>query len=299
MPLGMVPTVLALAGPTAAGKSELALDLAEEWGATILSADAMQVYRGLDIGTAKLPLEERRGIPHVGLDVVSPEEPFDARSFVDLAWPLLREGRPVLVAGGTSLYLQALQRGLVETPPVDPELRSQLMADGRAWERLREVDPDLAARLNPRDQVRVVRGLEVFLSSGLRLSVLQAAHQQAPDQVRVVGLWLDREDLDQRIQRRLLEMREAGYLEEVAGLLRAGVPRGAKPMRSLGYRYLTEHLLDGLPLEEAWRCTERDTRTFARKQRTWMRSLRFPRVQGNFAEAGRDAARRAFGEAVR
>ncbi len=195
-----------------------------------------------------------------------------------------------MVAGGTSLYIRSLIRGLVGTPAVDAALRAELelLADPHA--ELARVDPALAARLHPRDRVRVVRGLEVYRQTGQRLSALQLAHAVAPDRVPARGLWLDRADLRARIDRRLGQMMEAGYLEEVRGLLAAGVPRAARPMQSLGYRHLADHLVDGVGLDEALRKTSRDTWQLARKQRNWMRSLGFARVEGEALDAALAAA---------
>lgn len=292
---------LVLAGPTATGKTEAALAVAERWGAVILSADAMQVYRGFDIGTAKASREERARAPHFGIDVADPEEAFDVGDFLALAGPLLADARPLVVAGGTSLYLRSLARGLVATPPVDPALRAELEAADDLHARLAAVDPALAARLHPHDRVRLVRGLEVWLTSGRRLSELQAAHAEAADAVPTVGLWFERDDLYARIDQRVEGMIEGGYVAEVEDLLAAGVPREAKPMRSLGYRHLCDHLLGeldtGAPiaLDEAVRRTQRDTRHFARKQRNWRKQLGYPEVWGGHVEAALRAAERAFG----
>ncbi len=267
--------VLAVGGPTASGKSALAVEIARRCGAVVLSADAMQVYRGMDIGTGKITVEERRGVPHFGLDLRDPDEPFDVADFLELADAVLREHDRVIVAGGTALYLRALRRGLVPTPKPDPALRAALESEPDLHGRLARVDPTLAERLHPNDRVRLIRGLEVYLLTGERLSALQAAHARAPDRVDVVGVWLDRSDLDARIDARVHRMMEAGYLEEVRRLLDAGYGPGLKPMRSLGYRHLTAHVLEGVPLGEAVRRTQRDTRRFARKQRTWRRQLGF------------------------
>lgn len=288
------PQVLVLAGPTAAGKSAAALWVAEQYGATIVSADAMQVYRRFDIGTAKATAQERARVPHVGIDVVEPDEPFDAADFVALADAAMATGRVVL-AGGTHFYLRAFQRGLVETPPVDRALRAELEARTDLHQALAQVDPALAARLHPNDHLRLVRGLEVFLASGQRLSDLQVDHATEPDRVQVRGLWLDRDDLGDRIDRRVDAMMAAGYLDEVRALLASGVSRQAKPMLSLGYRHLCDHLLDALPLDEAVRRTARDTRHFARKQRTWLRNLGYPQVTGEAMDAVKAAAAQVWG----
>jgi tRNA dimethylallyltransferase len=268
--------VVVLAGPTAAGKSARAVELALAADAVVLSADAMQVYRGFDVGTGKVTAAERRGVPHFGLDLVDATEPYDAAAWATLADEVVRTHPRVVVAGGTTLWLRSWLYGLVETPPVDPGLRAALEALPDPHAALAEVDPALAARLHPHDRLRVVRGLEVFHQTGRRLSELQAAHGAATPRFPFVVARLDREDLFERIERRVHQMLADGYLAEVRGLLERGVPPECRPMRSLGYRHLTEHLLGGLPLEEAVRRTIRDTRHFARKQRTWMRSLGWP-----------------------
>ncbi len=287
--------MLILGGPTASGKTEAALAVAQDWGAVVVSADAMQVYRGMDIGTATPSVAERGGVPHVGLDVVDPDQPFDVADFLALADAALAGDRPVVVAGGTGLYLHALVRGLVQTPPVDPTLRAELEADPDLHARLVEADPVLASRLHPNDRVRLVRGMEVWLQAGERLSDLQSAHAAAPDRLDAVGLFLDRDDLDDRIDRRVHAMMDAGYVDEVRGLLDAGYRRDLKPMLSLGYRHLAAHLLDGLDLAEAVRRTQRDTRRFARKQRTWHNTLGHPVVRQDSVAAARAAASDAFG----
>lgn len=284
------PPALILAGPTAAGKTAASLEVARAFGAVVVSADAMQVYRGMDIGTAKATPEERGEVLHYGLDVVEPHEPFDAAAFVALADAArTRHGR-VVIAGGTSLYIQAFVRGLVATPPVDPALRQRLEGLEDVHAELARVDPELAARLHPNDRKRLVRGLEVFLQTGARLSELQAAHAAAPDRVPAAGLWLDREPLRPRIGERLGVMLRRGYVDEVRRLLDAGVGRDTKPMRSLGYRHLADHLCDDLELEEAVRRIERDTWSFARKQRNWMRVLGYPRVLDEHCGAALAAA---------
>ena len=270
------PHVLIVAGPTAAGKTALAVELALAWDAVVLSADAMQVYRGMDIGTAKVTPAEARGVPHFGLDRVAPDDAYDAGRFLADAAAVVEAHPRVVVCGGTGMWLHALVHGLVATPPVDPALRASLEGLPDLWDRLAAVDPVLAARLHPHDRVRLVRGLEVFHATGRPLSSLHAAHAAAPTHVQAAGVWVDRDDLDARIDARVERMMEAGYLDEVARLLEAGVSRLAKPMRSLGYRHLADHLLDGVPRDEAVRRTQRDTRRFARKQRNWSRQLGWP-----------------------
>jgi tRNA dimethylallyltransferase len=279
------PEVLVIGGPTASGKTGLAIRIAQRTGAVIVSADAMQVYRGMDIGTGKATVEERGGITHFGVDLRDPDEAFDVADFIRVADHVIAEHDRVIVVGGTSLYLRGLIRGLVETPPVVPALRAELEAAPDLHHRLEEVDPVLAARLHPNDRVRLVRGMEVFLSSGERLSALQEAHSKAPDRYRTAGFWLDRGDLYDRIDRRVLEMIEGGYCQEVENLLAAGYHRRLKPMQSLGYRHLCAHLLEGLALDEAVALTQRDTRRFARKQRTWHKNFALLTLNDDFTRA--------------
>jgi tRNA dimethylallyltransferase len=292
----VTPSVLVLAGPTASGKTEVAIAVAERFGAVVISADAMQVYRGLDIGTGKATAEQRASVRHYGIDLVAPDEPFDASRFVHLCGEVLEAHPRVILAGGTSLYIQALIRGLVATPPVDADLRARLEALPDPHAALAEVDPALAVQLHPHDRVRVVRGLEVWHQTGSRLSELRSAHAAREDRVRAVGLWLDRQDLDERIASRVDGMMERGYVAEVRGLVDRGYHRQLKPMLSLGYRHLCDHVIDGLPLDEATRRTVRDTRRFARKQRTWMRALGFPREEHDPLGLALEAARSLWGD---
>lgn len=275
---------LVLLGPTGAGKSDVALRLAERYGATVVSMDAMQVYRGMDIGTAKLPAADRARVPHRCIDVRDPDQPFTAADFVAEADAV--QG-PMILCGGTTFYFRAWERGLVPAPPVDPALRAELEALPDPHRLLAEVDPALAARLHPHDRVRVIRGLEVWRATGRRLSDLHAEAPRARRPCEVV--WLDRDDLYEALDRRVLGMMAAGYLDEVAGLLAAGWSRALKPMRSLGYLHLAAHLAGELELEEAVRRTQRDTRHLARKQRMFLRNAGY--VPGGDPE---EAARRAF-----
>jgi tRNA dimethylallyltransferase len=279
--MDLLSPVMVLGGPTAAGKTDAALEIARRFEAVIVSADAMQVYRGMDIGTGKVTAEQRALVPHFGLDRVEPDMPFDAAAFVSLADEVIATHPRVVVAGGTSLYLRALLVGLVETPSIEPELRQRLEALADPHAELQKVDPALALRLHPHDRVRIVRGLEVFHQTGQRLSELHDVHKAQGTRLAHRGLWLDRDvdELDERIERRVGLMLEQGYVQEVQRLLEAGYGRELKPMLSLGYRHLCDHVLDGLPIEEATRRTVRDTRRFARKQRTWNRTLGFPRLQ--------------------
>jgi len=298
------PGLLILAGPTAAGKTDAALAVARRWDVSLVSADAMQVYRGMDIGTAKEPPEVLQRFPHACVDVRDPTHEFTAADFAAETDSVIAEaqatGRGVVVVGGTGFYLRALLVGLAPAPSGDEAMRAELAALPDPHAALAAVDPELAAKLHPNDRVRVVRGLEVHALTGRPLSAIWAEHALSEPRYPSVRVWLDRDDLDERIDRRVLLMMERGYLDEVRRLLDAGVPRTAKPMRSLGYRHLADHLLDELALDEAVRRTQRDSRRFARKQRTFLRGLGgFQQVDARDREAVIAAAREAFGPAAR
>lgn len=271
--------LLIIGGPTAAGKTALALDLAARFDdVALVSADAMQVYRGMDVGTAKPPAEVLARFPHACIDVRDPDQPFNVADFLDEVDRAAARAERVVVVGGTPFWLSALVRPLASLPAGDPVVRAALESLPDPHARLAEVDPDSAARLHAHDRVRVVRALEVFELTGRTLTELQAAGPaRAVPPHRV--LWLDRDDLRPRIGERLERMMAGGfegrgpYLDEVRALLAAGFGTELKPMRSLGYAHLAEHLCAGLPLSEAVRRTERDTWRLARKQRSWARTM--------------------------
>jgi tRNA dimethylallyltransferase len=272
--------LIVVVGPTAAGKSDLALELAARLQAEVISADSQQVYRRFDVGTGKLTTEEQRGIPHHLLDIAEPDEPFSAARFVELADQAIAQirqrGRRVVVVGGTGLYVRALLRGLFSAPPSDPDLRREHQ---RVWSeegpgvlrrRLGEVDPEAVARFTPNDFVRISRALEVFEQTGVTISELQRRHGFA--QIRypavLLGLAPERARLRQHIDARVESMMRRGWLDEVRLLLRDGHGE-TRPMGSLGYRQLRAHLRGELDLLEALRQTKRDTWRFAKRQLNW------------------------------
>ncbi len=261
---------LIVSGPTGAGKSAFAMAIAERYGATLVSMDAMHVYRGMDIGTNKPSRGDRLRVRHVGIDIRNPDEDYSAAEFLKLAEAEADAG-PVVLCGGTPFYLRAWLLGLVSAPAGDPALRAELERLEDPHAALAAVDPVLAARLHPHDRVRVLRGLEVFRLSGVPLSTI---HAQDPQERREGGvIWIDRPDLDRVIDGRVLTMMDAGYAEEVRQLMEAGYGPQHKPMRSLGYRHLVDWLSGKSTEEDAIRLTQRDTRRYARKQRTFLRGL--------------------------
>lgn len=272
--------LLVIVGPTAAGKSALGVRLARELDGEVISADSMQVYRGFDIGTGKVTVAQREGVPHHLIDVVDPDDRYSAARFVEQAEPLISElaarGRQAVVVGGTGLYVRALLHGLFPTPEVDPELRARLQRqreqDGveALHRRLVEVDPESAAAVDPQDFVRIARALEIYQQTGQTASALRQQHafRAWRHPALLLGLRLAPERLRERIEARVDAMLEAGWLEEVTRLCQAGYAR-SHPMGALGYRQLAAHLRGELSYEDAVRLTKRDTRRFARRQRNW------------------------------
>jgi tRNA dimethylallyltransferase len=264
--------ILVLAGPTASGKSRLALELAERHDAHIVSADAMTVYRGLDIGTAKPSAEERGRVVHHAIDVRDPDGDFSVSDFLETI-RLAGAAHPrLIVAGGTLFYLRALLQPLADLPAADPSLRAELEATEDLHGLLVEVDPPTAARLHPNDRIRLVRALEVHRLTGVAMSELHArgSSTPAPDHPLI---WLDDEDLRPRIDARLQQMVEDGVIDEAKAALEAGWDPGLKPLQSFAYRHFLAHIAGEVDREEAIRCTARDTWRFARKQRTWKRNM--------------------------
>jgi tRNA dimethylallyltransferase len=283
--------LLLVGGPTASGKTAAAIHVACLHGATIVGADAMQVYRGLDIGTAKPPSCVLRRFPHACVDVRDLGEEFSVLDFVTAVREAEVRSTNVVVVGGTPFYLAALLRPLAPLPSADPLVRAELEALADPHAELRTVDPDSAAGLHPHDRVRVIRALEVHRLTGRRLSEIQ--RRETPDPVALEVAWLDRPDLDARIEARLGRMVERGYVREVERILAGGATGGEKPLRAFGYRHMVACVRGELTLDEALRRTARDTRRLARKQRTWARGLGLAAVHER-AEILL-AARRAFG----
>lgn len=275
--------VFAIGGPTCTGKTELALAVARAVDGELVGADSMQVYRGMDIGTATPRPEELGGVVHHMLSVVAPDQPYDAAAFardadraiVDIA----ARGKRVIVVGGTGLYLRVLLRGLQGAPGPEPGIRAEIMdrAGRDGWPALHaelgKLDPATARRLHPNDGVRILRALEVVRQSGVPMSEWQARHGFAKARFRfaLIGVDRDRQELNGRIDARVDGMLAAGFLDEVRALLEAGYGPTLKPMQGLGYKRLCEHLAGEVTLEEARDKIQADTRRLAKRQRTWFR----------------------------
>ena len=289
MPQPRVAPVIVVTGPTASGKSHAALELAERFGGEIVNADSMQVYRFLDVGTAKPTARERARVPHHLFDVVDPDVQYDAARYAREAAAAVGEihdrGRPVFLVGGSGLYIKALLEGLSVGVGRDPELRRTLeQGDEKAraagdpeWlhGRLREIDPIAARSLHPNDRVRLVRALELHAATGLAPSLVQRRGGE-PRRWRVVQLALDpgRDALGLRIDARCEAMIASGLLQEVRRLCDLGYGPELPSMRAIGYRHM-QPVVDGHEtLAGALEPMKRDTRRFARRQRTWLRGVR-------------------------
>jgi tRNA dimethylallyltransferase len=275
--------VLAIVGPTATGKSALAMALAERLGGEIVNADALQVYQGFDVGTAKPRPEERARVPHHLLDILEPNERYSAGEFARRAREAIAEiqgrGRAPIVVGGSGLYLRALFDGLSPVPPGDPEvrreLRERLESEGLAAlrEELISLDPVTAQRLGAGDTQRVLRALEVALVSGRPLSAWTAEQPFGTQGIAAVrvGLTLPRSILYDRIAGRVTQMLEAGWLDEVGTLLGRGFSPSLPAFQAIGYRQLVRYLGGMVSLELAVADIVRETRRFAKRQETWFR----------------------------
>ncbi len=276
------PLVLAVVGPTASGKTALAIEIAERFGAEIVNADSRQVYRGLDIGSAKPTPDQQQRVPHHLLDVVAPDEPFDCARFEQLARQAIadihRRGKRALVVGGTGLYVRVLRGGLFRGPGRDPRLRAELAAreaqcPGTLYAQLAQVDPVAAARLHPNDRVRLIRALEVYHQTGVPISDWQARHGFRGGAVRLVllGVRIAPAELRERIAARCRAMLERGLIEEIRSLYARGYPPELPALQSLGYRELGAYVRGETDLDTAVRRMVRATCQFAKRQRTWFR----------------------------
>lgn len=277
------PSVIIISGPTCVGKTGVAITLAELLGGEIISADAMQVYRHMDIGTAKPTQQEQARVPHHLIDVADPDEPFSAARFKTAAEAVIGElhdkGRPAFVVGGTGLYIKALTQGLFKVQKENGALRERLRAEVKnlgspaLHRRLQDIDPVAAAGIHPNDAYRIIRALEILELTGKPISEHHRAHGFLDDPYRVlkIGLFLDREILYQRINRRVDRMLEAGFLKEVKGLLHQGYSASLKSMGSIGYRHMTEYLQENVAWDETVRRFKRDTRRYAKRQLAWFK----------------------------
>jgi tRNA dimethylallyltransferase len=275
---------LAILGPTASGKSALALEVARRLGnAEILCCDSQQVYVGMDVGTAKATAEERREIPHHLLDLVRPDETFHAARWAERAREALHDvaarGRLPIVVGGTGLYFRALTAGMFEAPPPDAAIRARHREEAAALgteamhARLAAVDAEAAAAIGPRDLVRISRALEVYEQTGVPITVLRRQAAPPDDLLapHVVVLDPPLPELRLLIEARARRMFQAGFVDEVRALRAAGYGAELRPLQALGYQQVNAHLDGAMTLDEAIASTSSATSDYARRQRTWFR----------------------------
>ena len=277
----MKSPLIFIVGPTAVGKTELSIRLAQRMGTEIVSLDSRQIYRQMDIGTAKPTAEQQRAVPHHLIDCVEINQPFSAadyQRFADAAIEDIcnREKQPLIV-GGAGLYFRALVDGLFEAPAADAEIRSRLQRESEEHgatalhERLRRCDPESAIRIHPNNVVKVIRALEIYELTGKPISSFQQQWEHAEPRYpfHAFGLYVPRDCLYRRVETRVDQMIERGLIEEVKGLLSGGCPRNSVAMQGIGYKEIV-HFLDGMQsLDEAIALLKRNTRRFAKRQLTW------------------------------
>jgi tRNA dimethylallyltransferase len=273
-----------IVGPTGAGKSALAIEVATRLGAEIVNADSRQVYRGMNLGTAKPSAPERRGVAHHLIDIRSPAEPLDVATFTTLARAAIEQiasrGRHPIVVGGSGLYLRALRGGIFRGPAASREIRERLERAARdhgvshLHQRLREIDPAAARRIGVNDLYRITRAIEVWELTGEPISSHQARHGFANRSYDclTLGISMDRAELYAAIDRRFDEMIGQGLVEEVRSLLAAGYRADRPPLGSIGYQQIAAHLRGEMGLAEAVEIAKRESRRFAKRQLTWFRA---------------------------
>lgn len=276
--------IICIAGPTASGKTALAVELAKEFGGEVISCDSMQVYRHMDIGTAKPTAEEMQGIVHHMLSVAQPNEDFSVSRYCAMATPILedilRRGKTAIIAGGTGLYMDSLIRGNDFAPfpstGVREELEKQADALGmeEMLEKLTAIDPEAAEKLHLADRKRILRALEVFYETGETITAHNRRTQTIPPKFHPLWLGLedeDRQDLYQRIDRRVEIMLESGLIEEIQRLLAMGIPKKATALQAIGYKEFISALDGNCTLAEATAQVQQASRNYAKRQLTWFR----------------------------
>ena len=279
-----MPQIITIAGPTASGKTALSILLAKEMDGEIVSCDSMQVYKDMDIGTAKPTPEEQQGIPHHMLSVAEPWEDFSVSRYCAMADPIvediLRRGKSPIIVGGTGLYMDALIRGNAFAPCPSTGRREELEALAASQgieaviERLRAVDPESAARLHPSDQKRIIRAMEVYLETGMTITEHNRKTQEIPPKYHPIRFALadrQRQTLYDRIDRRVDAMVEAGLIDEIQGLLARGIPEKCTAMQAIGYKEFVAALHGACSLEEAAGQVKQASRRYAKRQLTWFR----------------------------
>jgi tRNA dimethylallyltransferase len=278
------PKCIIIAGPTASGKTWLSVKLALALDGEVINADSMQVYRAMDIGTAKPTIEEQRGVPHLLMDVVDPDEEFNAAIYRSLALPLVTDivsrKKACLITGGTGLYIKSLTKGLFNCPAADPEFRESMYRLCEATgseslhQQLRLIDPESAERIHPNDRFRIIRALEInHLTSGTRSKLIR---EHGFSDIRLnplkICLEVERDILYKRINERSISMVDSGLADETERLLSKGFSPDLKSMQSIGYRHMIRFLLGAWGIEETIYNIQRDTRRYAKRQLTWFKA---------------------------
>ena len=276
--------IICVAGPTASGKTRLAVELAKAYHGEVLSCDSMQIYKGMAIGTAAPTAEEMQGVPHHMIGVIDPAEDFSVGKYVELAEPVLQDilsrGKTCVVCGGTGLYADSLLLGRSFAPCPSTGVREQLEQEAEQCgiepllERLKSVDPEAGAKLHPSDRRRIIRALEVYLETGQTISEHNRKTKLLPPKHEAVWLGLsfeNRQDLYDRIDLRVEKMLEAGLLDEIRALLSSGVPPTATAMQAIGYKEYVEALTAGGDLDSATALVQQRSRNYAKRQLTWLR----------------------------
>ena len=272
--------LICIAGPTASGKTALSIALAKELDAQIVSCDSMQVYKRMDIGTAKPTLEERQGIVHHMLDVAEPDEDFSVSRYCAMAAPIIDEihakGKTAIVVGGTGLYMDSLIKGNDFAPFPSTGMRERLEAQPieEVFSQLQAIDPEAASRLHLADRKRIIRAMEVYLETGETITEHNRRTQTIPP--RYTPIWFaledeDRQDLYDRIDRRVEIMLEQGLIDEIKGLLASGIPSKCTAMQAIGYKEFIAALDGHISIEEAAAQVQQSSRHYAKRQLTWFR----------------------------
>jgi len=278
------PSAIVICGPTGIGKTSFAIEMARRFKGEIIGADSMQLYRRMDIGTAKPTPTEKAAVTHHMVDIIEPDEHFDAEIYADRAYSkvlaLTGEGTLPFIVGGTGLYIKALIHGLFQGVKIDVDVRRRLKKEAEEQggpslhARLKAVDPAAAGRIHVNDTYRIVRALEIYESTGRPMSDTQEQHGFTPRRLETIkiGLTMEREALYQRIDKRVDIMLDQGLLKEVQSLIDAGYSQDLKSMQSLGYRHMAAFLNNTVDWEEAVRTLKRDHRRYAKRQMTWFRA---------------------------
>lgn len=278
------PNIIVICGPTGLGKTAVSIELALDLHGEIIGADSMQIYRYMDIGTAKPTFNEQARVPHHLIDIVDPDELFDAADFAKMAGEMIMKLHAVgivpFVVGGSGLYIKALVHGLSHAGPADTDIRKRLKeaellhGSGFLHERLGKCDPEASERIHPNDTFRIIRALEVYEATGMAISQYSKDHgfENRRFNVLKIGLHIERETLYDRINQRVDAMMEAGLVDEVKMLLNRGYSEDLKSMQSIGYRHMIDFIKGRITWEETVRTLKRDTRRYAKRQMTWFKA---------------------------